>query len=120
MTDPTGSGEDLGDQVAELIARQGEHGLVVELGIGDRAGAAEALEQRGLQVARVGLDDLSSLADRLDVLRSSAGEIRAMCLLDLLDRLPEPERLLHLLSEYAAAHDDPLLIVSAPNVGHQD
>ena len=106
--------------VVELLARGARPGPIVDLVAGAQAGATEALEQRGLRVVPVGLDHLSSLADRLARLGDTAGTIGAFCLLDLLDRLPDPESLLRIVSEYAAAHGSPLLVVSVPNVGHQD
>ena len=116
-----GNEDRLQHHVAELIAGQaGGSGVVVELGVGEDAGPPDAFEQHGLQVARIDVGDLSTLVDRLHGVHDSLGQIRAVCLLDLLDRLAEPGRLLRLLAEYTAAHPAVLLVVSVANVGHRD
>jgi len=74
------------------------------------------LEKSNVPATRCDLSDVDQVIDTLDVL----GEIGAFLMLDVIEHLLEPQRLLVRLSQWALSHGGPHLIVSVPNVAHVD
>ncbi len=136
---PFGEGTARATAVKLLDAHLPGRGLIVDLGAGNgsigrplqdlgfayhaveaHSGALPLLEAEGLAYSQADLTDLTSLEARLEELEGVAG----LCLLDVLEHLVEPETLLLFLSRYALANfgqaQPPLLVISVPNVTHQD
>jgi len=135
-------------RAARLIASTTAPGLVVDLGAGVGA-LAETVEPYGF--THVGFDadpaNVRAMQDRgrrasvLDLLagdadeqvvdavrrlvESTGNEVAAVVLLDVVEHLPDPDRVMRFLrrivDRFADGTDaDPLLVVSIPNVGHVD
>ena len=85
------------------------------VGMTDRLDVLGLLRKAGLQAVRIAPDDVTRLLDAL----VGVENIAAFVLRDHLDRAVDPERLLSFLATQAIAHQQAKLIVSVPNVGHQ-
>ena len=59
-------------------------------------------------------------ADALHRTLEQVGDVSALLLLDVIDRLRHPEEILTELSAWSTAHNDALLYISVPNEGHFD
>ena len=126
------------ERLVKLVQSHADPGLVLDLGCGYGA-SAEPLSDAGYQYVGLDFDKaaLESLAERgfetaqVD-LRDAAGTIEAMSsvaagrrvcavgLLDCVEHLVDPDALLGPLAEWAKGADDPLVVVSIPNVSHRD
>jgi 2-polyprenyl-3-methyl-5-hydroxy-6-metoxy-1,4-benzoquinol methylase len=122
-------------KVVELAQRYIAPGSIVDLGAGAGTlgqplqesgfsytglemskGGLKLMNQRGLRNFYCDLTDL----ERLEQLLEESSPVRAFCLMDVLEHLEHPERLLTFLADYARSHQSPYLLVSVPNVGHRD
>ncbi len=76
----------------------------------------DLMEAQGIPARPCDLTDLGGLQATLD----EVDDVGAFLLLDVLEHLVEPQRLLAALSEWSLKHGSPLLVVSVPNVAHFD
>jgi SAM-dependent methyltransferase len=80
--------------------------------------ALTSLRDRGFETFRLNLSDLSKLRSQLQELLGDR-PLRSVSVLDTLEHLAEPERLLQELNELAGPARCPL-VISVPNAGHRD
>lgn len=125
-------------RVRDVLLASARPGRVVDLGCGfgalaEPATAAgldyvgvdldpvglDSLAERGFATRRHDLTDLAGLERLLDELAGEQG-LSAVLALDVVEHLPEPEPVLRLLREVAGRAGEPVLVVSIPNVTHQD
>ena len=106
---------DLGAGAGIIAAPLAKHGFRY-YGLEAHPGALRVMTAAGIENQYADLTNLDRLRDILDGLP----EVGVFCLLDVIEHLVEPERLLTFLSEYALAHNKSQLVVSVPNVTHQD
>jgi hypothetical protein len=125
-------------KVRDVLVRAARPGTVVDLGCGfgalaevsrshgltyvgadlEREGLSD-LERRGFGTHQLDLTDLPSVEKLLDKVAAD-GPISALLMLDTLEHLPEPWKVLELLSGAASRWGSPALVVSIPNVTHVD
>ncbi len=78
--------------------------------------AVELMQQAGIPASQCDLSDLDALQSTLD----DIGDIGAFMLLDVVEHLLEPHKLLALLSSWSLKHGEPTLVLSVPNATHFD
>src|SRR6266568_6959784 len=125
-------------RVRDVLLRAAGPGTVVDLGCGygalaevaqshgmtyvgvdlDTDGLVE-LERRGFVTQQLDVTDLTAVDALLDKIAAD-GRINAVLMLDTLEHLPEPWKLLENLSSGASRWGAPVLVVSIPNVAHVD
>lgn len=126
-------------RLVELIEEHATTGLVIEVGAG-RAPAAERLRQRGYEYAAVvessaevdelrrrgfraectDLDDSTRVVDLVDrLVETATAPVTALVLVDVLERLSDPDEVLTALRTFAERHAGVLVGVSATNVAHR-
>ncbi|MCW2501029.1 MAG: glycosyl transferase family [Frankiales bacterium] len=125
-------------KVRDVLVRAARPGTVIDLGCGfgalaevsrshgmtyvgadlEREGL-EDLERRGFATHQLDLTDLRAVEALLDKVATD-GPISAILMLDTLEHLPEPWKVLELLSGAASRWGSPALVVSIPNVTHID
>lgn len=98
--------------IGEPLERAGFSYVAVE----KHAGALRLLQERNFRNHAADLADTAALGAILDTIP----EMKAFCLIDVLEHLHEPEPLLRFLSARARAHHAPYLLISVPNVAHRD
>ena len=74
------------------------------------------MEAQGIPARLCDLTDLDGLQATLD----AVDDVGGFMLLDVLEHLTDPQRLLAALSDWSLKHGSPLLVVSVPNVAHFD
>ena len=100
--------------LAEAVAALG----MTYVGADVDADGLTALERRGFATARLDLEDLEGLERLLTT--AADGPLAAVLMLDTLEHLARPERVLETLNRTAPAVGNPALVVSVPNVTHTD
>lgn len=107
--------------LVELAQRHVASGTIVVLSTGDGT-ASLPLREAGFRCVAVEIHhdtpqhDFATLRETLE----SIADIRAFCLNNVLEYLPDPLPLLEFLREYALTHGAPALLLSVPNVAHHD
>lgn len=89
------------------------------VGLDADADSVAALRGDGIEAGVVDLADAGGLAGHLD---AAVGErpVAAVTMLDCIEHLAAPARTLDALAAWCASRDDPLVVVSVPNVAHVD
>lgn len=114
----TGTVVDLGcgyGALAETVAARGLTYVGVDLD-GD---GLRALEGRGFATHRLDLDDVEAVEALLRTY-AAGGPLAAVLMLDTLEHLARPQRVLETINRAAASVGSPALVVSIPNVTHAD
>jgi hypothetical protein len=101
--------------LAEIVQSHGMTYVGVDL---DTDGLVE-LERRGFMTRQLDITELTAVEAMLDKIAAD-GRVTAVLMLDTLEHLPEPWKLLELLSSGAARWGSPVLVVSIPNIAHVD
>ena len=89
-------------------------GTVATLGVSPEI--AREWNEQGIEATHLELSDGAELPFGLDL----AGNVSSLVLLDVLEHLPEPHRLLARLSAWSLKHGEPTLVLAVPNVSHFD
>ena len=102
-----------GSGIVSLALRDtgiGYHGLEIH------PVAVDLMHERGIEATRCDVTDIDQVLASLEPI----ADVGAFLLLDVLEHLLEPQKLLSALSAWAMEHDEPFLVVSVPNVAHFD
>ena len=94
----------LGEQLLKLGYRY--HGIELN------ESALGIMTKKGLSCSSTDLTDTNSLKQELDRLN----DIKVLCLIDVIEHLVEPQKLLSFLSEYAWENNIDSLVVCVPNI----
>jgi hypothetical protein len=78
--------------------------------------SARRIKVATIDAVQCAVTDFAALEHTLDEL----GDVSAFLLLDVIDKLPQPQQLLADLSAWSIAHGNAVLFASVPNVGHFD
>ncbi|HET9690771.1 MAG TPA: methyltransferase domain-containing protein [Acidimicrobiales bacterium] len=89
------------------------------VGLDADADAVAAVRADGFEAAPLDLADAGGLGATLDAAVADR-PVEAVLLLDCIEHLADPDATLDALARWCAAHGDPLVVLSVPNVAHVD